>query len=136
MRQPLPLALVLCLGTILPPTPVTSQSIPLHEMNVANPDDAQLSREIHARLNSLPGEAYGCRNIRKEMRKLRESERYSKFFFAFAKRNTSALFGARGCGYAWNIDPQVAQDQAMAHCKNIEKELTDGKGPSTCELAN
>lgn len=96
---------------------------------------AKLSGEISSKLRkAMNRNATGCLNTRKEIRRLGRNKRYSAYHFAFAGRKDRTITGMKGCGYAWNVDLEGAQNKAMAECRKWEVKYGTGDGEKTCRF--
>ncbi len=93
----------------------------------------QQGNEIRAALRDAQGKLRGCTAVRKKFRRL--EKRYPAYTFVFAGRQDETSFtGIRGCGYAWNPDPDEALRRAMAHCRKQEVEKGTAGGTRTCKV--
>ena len=103
--------------------------------NQASAQSAKLSGEISSKIRKVMNRnATGCRNARKEIRRLRRNKRYSAYHLVFAGRKDSTITGMKGCGYAWNVDLVEAQSRAMAECRKWEVKYGTGDGEKTCRF--
>ncbi|MEO0402744.1 MAG: hypothetical protein AAF214_10250 [Pseudomonadota bacterium] len=88
---------------------------------------------IADKLNAAAKGRQSCSQARKELRKLRDE--HPNYHFAFAGRKDRTITGMRGCGYAWNLDLETAQQRAMLECRKSEVEFgTGGDGTRICRL--
>ncbi len=88
--------------------------------------------EIQTKLAKFKGSNFSCTKSRRALRRL--TKEHPAYTFAFAGRKAPTITGIRGCGFAWNTNPDKARSVAMQNCKKWEIQYGTGGGKWTCRL--